>query len=131
MPNSIAGDVAFATAASSAIFGPASTANLVNVIETWVSNWKAFYMVFGLPGIQHASAAQIDLAARGAAWGDAIGAALSDNIGPLAGQTINFVENVTQGTAVYSASLGSQPLASNDSAVHLTGVAPHLDHATL
>ena len=131
MPNSTAGDAAFAAAASSAIFGAASTANLVNVIETWVSNWKAFYTGFGFAGVQNASAAQIDLAARGAAWGDAVAVALSGNIGPLAGQTINFLEDVAQGTAVYSASLGSQPPASSDSAVQLIGVAPHLDHATI
>jgi hypothetical protein len=131
MPNSTAGDAAFAAAASSAVFGSASTANLVNVIGTWVSNWKAFYTEVGLPGIHNASAAEIDLAARSAAWGDAVGVALSNNIGPLGGQTANFLADVAQGTAVYSAPLGAQPLASNEAAVEFTGVALHLDHSTV
>jgi hypothetical protein len=33
MPNSMAGDAAFAATASTAIFGAASTPNLVNAIE--------------------------------------------------------------------------------------------------
>ena len=43
MPNTTAGDAAFAAAASSTIFGAASTANLVSVMQNFVSNWKAFY----------------------------------------------------------------------------------------
>jgi hypothetical protein len=46
-----------------------------------------------------ASAGQIDLAARGAAWGDAVGVALSDNLGPLKGQVTNFLIDAAQGTA--------------------------------
>ena len=68
MPNSTAGDLAFATTAARAIFGPSSTANLVNVMDTWVTNWKAFYSNNGIPGISNPTAAQVDLAARGAAW---------------------------------------------------------------
>ena len=49
MPNSKAGDLAFATAAATAIFGSASSTNLVNGLDTWVSNWKAFYGSYGIP----------------------------------------------------------------------------------
>jgi hypothetical protein len=84
MPNSAAGDLAFAKAAATAIFGSASTENLVSAMETWVANWKAFYTANGIPGLPNSTADQADLAARGAAWGDAVGMALSDDLGPLA-----------------------------------------------
>jgi hypothetical protein len=109
MPNSMTGDASFAAAAAGAIFGSASTANLVNVLAGFVANWKAFYSSHGVPGILNASPSQIDLAARGAAWGDAVGIALANNLGPLNEQTKNFLEDAAQGTAVYSASLASQP----------------------
>jgi hypothetical protein len=139
MPNSAAGDAAFAAAASSSIFGSASTPTLVNAIENYVSNWKTFFTNNGL----HGSADQIDLAARGTAWGDAVGLALSNNLGPLNAQTINFLEDAAQGTAVYSASLSSQPnhapfqgaatasVASAANDVQLTGVAAHIDHIVM
>ena len=84
MPDSASGDLSFAMAAASAIFGPASTANLVNAIDTWVTNWKAFFASHGIPGILDPTANQVDLAARGAAWGDAVGEALfSRESGPF------------------------------------------------
>jgi hypothetical protein len=145
MPNSTAGDSAYAAAAAAAIFASASTPNIVNAMETWVANWKAFYTSNGLPGIANPSSDQIDLAARGAAWGDAVGTALGNHLGPLIGQATNFLENAAQGTAIYSASLVSQPthapfqgssysptVAFNaDSTVQLMGIAPDLDHATI
>jgi hypothetical protein len=142
MPNSTAGDAAFAAAASTAIFGAASTPNLVNALDNFVTNWKAFYTSHGIPGIVNATAAQVDLAARGAAWGDAVGVALDNNLGPLKGQAINFLEDAAQGTAVYSASLASQPshaafhsaaasAAAADTTVQLTGVAAHIDHIVM
>jgi hypothetical protein len=73
-----AGDAAFATAASNTIFGAASIANLVSVMQNFVSNWKAFYTAHGVPGLANASAGQIDLAARGAAWGDMVEVALAN-----------------------------------------------------
>ena len=85
MPNTTAGDAAFAIAASSAINGSASTANLVDVMKV-VSTWKAFYTSHGLPGNVTPTADQIDLAARGAAWGDMVGVALANNLGPLVGR---------------------------------------------
>jgi len=110
MPNTPAGDATFAAAAASAIYGTASTTNLVNVLGAWVANWKAFYTSTGvLPGNPHPTADQIDLAARGAAWGDAVGTALTNNIGPLSGHTTTFLQDAAQGIAVYSASLTSQP----------------------
>ena len=109
MPNSTAGDAAFATAAVSTIFGSASTVNLVNVLEGFVANWKAFYTSHGVPGVVNADAAQIDLAARGASWGDMVGVALANNLGPLNGQVVNFLDDAAQGTAVYGASLLGQP----------------------
>jgi hypothetical protein len=143
MPNSTAGDAAFAAAASNTIFGTASTANLINAIDGFVTNWKAFYTSNGIPGFSNATAAQVDLAARGAAWGDAVGVALDNNLGPLKGQAINFLEDAAHGTAVYSASLSSQPtsapfqgaatasVASAANDVQLTGVAAHVDHIVM
>jgi hypothetical protein len=107
MPNSTAGDQAFATAAATTIFGSASTANLVNVIDAWVTTWKAFYAGNGLQDI--AAAAQIDLAARGAAWGDAVGVALDNNLGPLKALANNFLMDAAEGIASYSMSLIGQP----------------------
>ena len=109
MPNTAAGDAAFATAASNTIFGAASTANLVSVMQNFVSNWEAFYTAHGVVGLVNATAAQIDLAARGAAWGDMVGVALANNIGPLHGQVVNFLDDAAQGTAIYGASLVGQP----------------------
>jgi hypothetical protein len=142
MPSSAAGDAAFAAAASSAIFGAASTPNLVNAMDGYVTNWKAFYASHGIPGIVNATAAQVDLAARGAAWGDLVGVALTNNLGPLKGQATNFLEDAAHGTAVYSASLASQPspgpfhaaaaaVVADDTNVQLTGVAAHVDHAVM
>jgi hypothetical protein len=136
MPNSTASDQAFAAAASSTIFGAASTTNLVNVLSGFIANWKAFYSSHGIPGIPNATPSQIDLAARGAAWGDAVGVALSNNIGPFHAQAINFLEDAAQGTAIYSSSLAIQPnhgpfqagLAGIASAsTELIGVAAHSD----
>lgn len=145
MPNSTAGDTAFAAAAATAIFASASTPNITNAVETWVANWKAFYTSNGIPGIASPSSDQIDLAARGTTWGDTVGTALNNHLGPLIGQVTNFLENAAQGTAIYSTSLVNQPthapfqgssysppVASNaDSDVQLLGVAPNLDHATI
>ena len=100
MPNSPAGDAAFAVAAAATVYGSASTANLVNVLDTWVANWKAFYASVGaLPGIAHPSDVQIDLAARAAAWGDAVGVALANKIGPLSGLTTTFLQDAAPGIA--------------------------------
>lgn len=110
MPNTTAGDASFAAAAASLIFGSAETSNTVPAIEQWVSNWKAFYTADGIAGVSsNPTAQQIDLAARGAAWGDAIGLALFDNLGPFPGQITNFLEDAAQGTAVYGAPLSTQP----------------------
>jgi VCBS repeat-containing protein len=140
MPATTAGDAAFAAAAASAIFGSAETVNTPGAIGGFVSNWKAFYTSNGIPGIPNPTADQIDLAARGAAWGDAVGVALANNLGPLNTQAINFLEDAAQGTAIYSASLSSQPnhapfqgaatasVASAANDVQLTGVAATSDH---
>ncbi len=129
MPNTAGGDAAFATAASTAIFGSAATANTSSVIQTWVANWNAFYTTNGVVGIAQPTADQIDLAARGAAWGDAVGVALANDLGPLEGQVINFLECAAQGTAVYSASLASQPIHSpfQGEPVQLVGVGIYSD----
>jgi hypothetical protein len=143
MQATAAGDAAFAAAAASAIFGSAATVNTPGAIQTFVTNWEAFYTSNGIPGVASATAAQIDLAARGAAWGDAVGIALVNNLGLLNGQAINFLEDAAQGTAVYSASLASQPNhapfqgaaaasgAGAASDVQLTGVAAHVDHIVM
>jgi hypothetical protein len=138
MPDSSGGDAVFAAAAARTIFGSASTDNLVNAIDAWVANWKALYDSNGIPGITDPSAAQIDLAARGAAWGDAVGVALGNDLGPLKGQVTSFLlDAAAQASAVNSASsageathadatIGSAPSA--DASVHLTGLAAHVDH---
>lgn len=109
MPNTTAGDAAFAVAASTTIFGSASTANLISVLQGFISNWEAFFTAHGVPGLSNPSAAQIDLAARGAAWGDMVGVALANNLGSLNGQATNFLEDAAQGSAVFGASLVGQP----------------------
>jgi hypothetical protein len=135
MPNTTAGDAAFAVAAASTIFGSAATANTPGAIAGFVANWKAFFTAHGVVGIPNATAAQIDLAARGAAWGDAVGIAFANNLGPLPGQVTNFLEDAAQGSAMYAASLTSQPnhapfqgssLASEMSLVGLSGQAQHV-----
>jgi hypothetical protein len=108
-PNTVAGDAAFAAAASATIFGASSTSTLVNAIQGYVANWKTFYASNGLPGNAHPSADVVDLAARGAAWGDAVGLALANNLGPLPSEVRNFLLDAAQGTAIYSASLAGQP----------------------
>jgi hypothetical protein len=109
MPNTAAGDTAFAAAAASTIFGSAATANTPGAIANFVASWKAFFTANGVVGIPNATADQIDLAARGAAWGDAVGVALANNLGSLPGQVTNFLDDAAQGSAVYGASLVGQP----------------------
>jgi len=59
---------------------------------------------------------------------------LANDLGPLSGQAANFLEDAAQGTAVYSASLSSQPGAASASVVttasdvQVTGVAAPIDH---
>jgi hypothetical protein len=139
MANSPAGDAAFAAAAAADIFGAASTSNLIDVLDNFVINWKSFYATHGIPGISGATPDQIDLAARGAAWGDAVGVALANNLGDLYQQTINFLEDAAHGTAAYSSPVASQPSAapfqgeaveSIASAANspLIGLSTHLEH---
>jgi hypothetical protein len=143
MPATHAGDMAFAAAAASAIFGSAANAGTPTAILNFVSNWEAFYTAHGIPGIANATASQIVQAARGAAWGDAVGVALAGSLGPLPPDVANFLADAVQGTAIYSASLTSQPqaaaaqaeapasLASAANEVQLTGVAATSDHAMM
>jgi hypothetical protein len=92
-------------AGSSTIFGTASNANLINVLESFIANWKAFYTSHGIPGNATPTADQIDLAARGAAWGDMVGVALANYLGPLDGQVINFLDDAAQGTDIWHCDL--------------------------
>jgi hypothetical protein len=108
-PATPAGDASFATLTASAIFGSDANANTPGAIQQFVSNWEAFYTSNGVPGIPNATLDQIVLAARGAAWGDAVGVALANDLGPLPGQVINFLEDAARGGAIYSKSLASQP----------------------
>jgi hypothetical protein len=125
-----AGDAAFAAEAASAIFGSAATANTPGAIAGFVSNWVDFYTSHGVPGISNPTNEQIHLAARGAAWGDAVGVALANNLGPLPGQTTNFLEDAAQGRANYGASLASQPIAFKFEGASAS-VADAADHAQL
>jgi hypothetical protein len=132
MPNTSAGDAAFASAISNIIFGSGANAHTPDAIAGFVANWKAFYSSNGIPGIPTPTATQVDVAARGAAWGDAMGVALGNSLGPWGGLTTNFLEDAAQGTAVYSASLSSQPAhapfqgassaTSSADAIQLTGI---------
>jgi hypothetical protein len=146
MPDTAAGDAAFAAAASSAIFGSQATADTAIYITSHISYWVNLYTASGLPGTPNPTANQIDLAARGAVWGEAVGVALANNLGPLVGQPTNFLEDAAQGTAVYSASLSSQPpaglfqgaaaasaasVAATGTHVQMTGVAALLDHVVM
>jgi hypothetical protein len=45
----------------------------------WGTNWKAFYTTNGIPSIAGPNADPIDLAARAAAWGDAVGVTLDND----------------------------------------------------
>jgi hypothetical protein len=133
MPNSAAGDGAFAAAAASAIFGSSATANTPGAIAGFVANWKAFFTAHDVVGVPNATADQIDLAARGAAWGDAVGIALTNNLGSLSGQVNNFLNDVAFGIAVYSAPLPSQPTPPHlaGSSVQLSGLAESVDHVIM
>ena len=109
MPATPSGDSFFAAAAANAIFGSDANANTPGAILKFVSNWEAFYSSHGVPGIPNATLNQIVVAARGAAWGDAVGVALANDLGPLPGQVINFLEDAAREGALYSKSLASQP----------------------
>jgi hypothetical protein len=109
MPATPAGDAFFAATAANVIFASSATANTPGAIQQFVSNWEAFYTSNGVPGIPNATLDQIVLAARGAAWGDAVGVALANDLGSLPGQVINFLEDAARGGALYSKSLASQP----------------------
>jgi hypothetical protein len=132
MPNTADGDAAFASAASQKIFGSAALQHTPDAIAGFVANWQAFYTANGVPGILNPTTDQIDLFARGAAWGDAVGVALANNLGQLPVLTINFLKDAAQGTAIYSASLAAQPTpapfegstssAAAASPVELTGI---------
>jgi hypothetical protein len=138
-PATPAGDAAFAAEAANAIFGSAATANTPGAILQFVSNWEVFYTAHGVPGTPNATTDQIDLAARGAAWGDAVGVALVNNLGLLPAEAINFLEDTAQGTAVPGASLPSQPSpgpfeggvippSGGAQLIGMSSVATHSDH---
>ena len=79
-------------------------------------------------GIGSSTAEQVDLAARGAAWGDAVGVALANDLGPLKALTTNFLIDAAEGIASYSTSLVGQPAhhlgdATNSSSAHLLSLA--------
>lgn len=105
-----ADNAAFASAAVAAIFGSSATPNLVNVMTTFVANWETFFTANGIPGIGAGSASQIDIAARGAAWGDMVGIDLANNIGSLKEQTEEFLLAAAQDVAIFAAPLIGQPI---------------------
>ena len=105
-----ADNAAFASAAVAAIFGSSATPNLVNVMTTFVTNWETFFTANGIPGIGAGSASQIDIAARGAAWGDMVGIDLANNIGSLKEQTEEFLLAAAQDVAIFAAPLIGQPI---------------------
>jgi hypothetical protein len=143
MPATAAGDAAFAAAATNSIFGSAQTANTANALLGYVNFLEGFFTVNGIVGVQNPTADQIVIAARAGAWGEGVAIALENNLGSLPGQTTNFLEDAAQGTAVYSASLASQPkpetfqgvtattTAATASTVQVTGVAAPIDHIAM
>jgi hypothetical protein len=136
MPATAAGDAAFATAATNAIFGSAQTANTAPALLGYVHFLEGFFTAHGIVGVANPTADQIVIAARAGAWGEGIAIAEGNNLGPFPGQTTNFLEDAAQGTAVYSASLSSQPTAApfqgaTASSIQITGVAAHVDHAVM
>ena len=78
-------------------------------MDAWVTNWKAFYSANGVPGFLNPTPDQVDLAARGAAWGDAVGEALFHHLGPLEALVDNFLMDAAEGIANYATSLVGQP----------------------
>ena len=108
LPNSTAGDAAFAALVARIVFGLDEAPHTASVIETWIANWKALYTQNGVAGIPNATPEQIDLAARGAAWGDAIGVALVHELGPYHGYSIDFLEAAAQGLAIHGAPIEAQ-----------------------
>ncbi len=143
MPATAAGDAAFAAAATNAIFGSAQTANTAPAILGYVTWLEGFFTANGIVGVQNPTADQIDLAARAGAWGEGVAIALENNLGALPGQVTNFLEDAAQGTAIYSASLSSQPTAApfqgaatasvttTASSIQVTGIAAHVDHIVM
>jgi hypothetical protein len=143
MPATHAGDAAFATAATNSIFGSAQTANTAPAILGYVHFLEGFFTANGIVGVQNPTADQIVIAARAGAWGEGIAIALENNLGLYPGQTMNFLEDAAQGTAIYSASLSSQPTAApfqgagiasavtTASHVQVTGVAAPVDHIVM
>ena len=81
----------------------------------------------GLPGNAHPSADVVDLAARGAAWGDAVGLALANNLGPIPSEVTNFLIDAAQGTPSILTSLAGQPIAVPFT-IQLVGAAALVDH---
>jgi len=138
-PNTPTGDAAFAATAASILFGSADTVILQDAISGYVTFLKGFFTANGIAGVQNPTANEIDLAARAGAWGDGVAIALGNILGPVAGQTIDFLDDAAQGTAIYSASFASQPTpalfqgqpttSATASHVQVVGVAAPVDHA--
>ena len=143
MPATAAGDAAFAAAAATAIFGSAQTSNTANALLGYVNFLEGFFTANGIVGVQNPTADQIVIAARAGAWGEGVAIALENNLGALPGQVTNFLEDAAHGTAIYSASLSSQPtaapfqgaatasVASTASSIQVTGIAAPVDHIVM
>lgn len=94
MPNTAVGDQAASVAIVNAVFGVSATAVLNAAVNTYIINWKAFYTANPTAlGAGTITAAQIDLAARGAAMGDAVGLAINSAVGPLGASVVNVLNN--------------------------------------
>jgi len=94
MPNTIAGDQNAAVAIVNAVFGSAASSNLNAQVNQWIVNWKSFYTANpAAPVIPNPTAAQIDTAARAAAFGDAVDVAINSSVGPLQASEQNVLNN--------------------------------------
>jgi hypothetical protein len=94
MPNTIAGDQNAAVAIVNAVFGSAASSNLNAQVNQWIVNWKSFYTANPAAlVIPNPTAAQIDTAARAAAFGDAVDVAINSSVGPLQASEQNVLNN--------------------------------------
>lgn len=99
----------FASLVAHNVFGSAENAGSADVVFQWLSHWESAFATNGIPGIDHPNASQIELGARGAAFGDAVGVALDNNLINTHDIATNFIGLASHGTGVYGAPLAIQP----------------------
>jgi hypothetical protein len=96
-PNTPDGNAAFVAQAYAAVFGHAGTQGSIDEFIAQVNFFVSLYTAS--PPVAGADADTICLLARGAVFGLMVGVAVENNIGPLADQVTNFLEDAGQGVA--------------------------------